>query len=134
MRIFYNPLFINSKVLWIWQQVRDCTASFQSFQMLYNGCHNHLRLLHFILESLRGIPKTVAENWIGKQTWLFWYQNSWLSSYFLGMKLFLFFKIESWNIQYLFEIEFCETSKNFNSFSSFRQLLFSFFLSVVLLS
>ena len=34
----------------------------------------------------------------------------------------------------LFEIEFRETSQNFNSFSFFRQLLFSIFLSVVWLS
>ena len=45
----------------------------------------------------------------------------------------MFFKIESWNFQHLFEIEFRETSKNFNSFSTFRQL-FCFFLSVVWLS
>ena len=44
---------------------------------------------------------------------------------------FLFFKIETWNFQYLFEMEFRETSQNFNSF---RQLWFSFFLSVVWLS
>ena len=49
-------------------------------------------------------------------------------------KTFLYFKIESWNFQYLFEIEFGETSKNCNSFSVFRQLLFSFFLMVVWLT
>ena len=43
-------------------------------------------------------------------------------------KTFSFFKVESWNFQHLFEIEFPETSQNFNSFSLFRQLLFSFFL------
>ena len=53
---------------------------------------------------------------------------------FFRNETFLFFKIESWNFQHLFEIEFRETSQNFNSFSSFRQLLFSFFLSVVWLS
>ena len=47
---------------------------------------------------------------------------------------FLFFKIETWNFQYLFEMEFRETSQNFNSFSLFRQLLLSFFQSVVWLS
>ena len=46
-------------------------------------------------------------------------------------KTFLFLKIESWDFQHLFEKEFCETSQNFNSF---RQLLFSFFLSVVWLT
>ena len=49
-------------------------------------------------------------------------------------KTFLFFKIESSNFQHLFEIEFHETSQNFNSFSSFNQLLFSFVLLVVWLS
>ena len=37
------------------------------------------------------------------------------------------FKIERWNIQVQFEIGFRETSQNFNSFSFFRQLLFSSF-------
>ena len=49
-------------------------------------------------------------------------------------KTFLFFKIEIWNFQHLFETEIHETWQNFNSFSLFRQLLFSFFLSVVCLS
>ena len=35
----------------------------------------------------------------------------------LGIKLFLFFKIESWNFQNLFENEFRETSQSFNTFS-----------------
>ena len=45
-----------------------------------------------------------------------------------------FFKIECWNFQVQFEIGFHETSQNFNSFSFFRELLFSPFLSVVWLS
>ena len=49
--------------------------------------------------------------------------------YFLG--IFFFLKIKCWNFQHLFEIKFCETSQNFNSFSLLRQLLFS---SVVWLS
>ena len=35
--------------------------------------------------------------------------------YFFRNKTFLFFKIESWNFQHLFEKEFRETSQNFNS-------------------
>ena len=46
----------------------------------------------------------------------------------------MFFKIDSWNFQYLSEIGFHECPQNFNLFSSFRQLLFSFFLPVVWLS
>ena len=38
----------------------------------------------------------------------------------------MFFKIESWNFEHLFKIGFRDTSQNFNSFNSFRQLLFSF--------
>ena len=36
--------------------------------------------------------KTFTENWVNKQTWLFWYwSHSWLSSYFFsGIKLFYF--------------------------------------------
>ena len=56
-----------------------------------------------------------------------------LNYIFLGKKTFLFFKIESWNFPHLFEKEFRETSQNFNSFSLFRQLLFSFFISVEIL-
>ena len=43
-----------------------------------------------------------------------------LKKFFLGRKL-LFFKIESRNFQVQFEIEFRETSPNFNSFMLFRQ-------------
>ena len=57
-----------------------------------------------------------------------------LKFFLLGIKLFLFFKIESWNFQYLFEIEFREVSQNFKSFSSFKQLFYSIFLSVVWMS
>ena len=57
-----------------------------------------------------------------------------LKKYFFRNTTFLFFKIESWNFQHLFEIKFCETSQNFNSISLFGQLFFSFFLSVVWLS
>ena len=50
-----------------------------------------------------------------------------LKNIFFRNKTFLFFKIESWNFQVQFEIKFRETSQNFNSFSLFRQLLFSCF-------
>ena len=79
------------------------------------------------------IPKTRLRN-----TWMFprhlldrscWYGLK----FYLGIKL-LFFEIESWNFQLLFESKFHETSQNFNSFSLFWQLLFSFFLLVVWLS
>ena len=57
----------------------------------------------------------------------------WLKKYFFRNKTFLFFKIESWNFQNLFEIEFRETSQNFNSFSLFRQLLIFVFSIVCLI-
>ena len=52
--------------------------------------------------------------------------------FFLGIKLFFVFQDRK--LKHLFEIEFRETSQNFNSFSSFKQSLFSSFLSVVWLS
>ena len=54
-----------------------------------------------------------------------------LDHVFLRIKLFCFFRIGSRNFQHMFEKEFHETSKNFNSFTSFKQSLFLFFLSVV---
>ena len=67
---------------------------------------------------------------------IFWdylcmFRNYGQKNNFFRNKTFLFFRIESWNFQHLCEIEFREISQNFNSF---RQLLFSFFLSVVWLS
>ena len=50
-----------------------------------------------------------------------------LKNIFFRNKTFLFLKIESWKFQHLFEIEFRETSQNFNSFSLFRQFYFHFF-------
>ena len=45
---------------------------------------------------------------------MFWYWQR-LKKYFFRNKTFLFFKIESWNFQVQFEIEFRETMQNFNS-------------------
>ena len=59
------------------------------------------------------------------------FRDNGLNCIFFRNKTFLFFKIESWNFQHLFEKEFRESSQNFNSFSSFRQFLFLFFLSLV---
>ena len=60
---------------------------------------------------------------------------SWPTSYFFWeLNFFLFFKIASWKFQHLFEKEFREASQSFNSFTVFRQFLFSIFLSVVWLS
>ena len=38
-----------------------------------------------------------------------------LKNLFFRNKTFLFFKIQNWNFQNLFENQFCETSQNFNS-------------------
>ena len=48
------------------------------------------------------------------KAFLFWYWQR-LNFFFFRNKTFLFFKIESWNFQNLFEKEFRETSQNFNS-------------------
>ena len=59
---------------------------------------------------------------------IFWnyltiFRDSDLNYIFFRNTTFVFFKIESWNFQYLLEIKFRGTSQNFNSFSSFRKLL-----------
>ena len=54
-----------------------------------------------------------------------------LDHIFSGLKLSLFSKIESWNFQYLFEKEFCETSQNFNSI---RQLIEKVKIKIVWMS
>ena len=59
--------------------------------------------------------KTFTENQVSKQSYFV------LKNVFLGI---FFFKIESRNFQHLFETE---SSQNLKSFSSFGQLLFSFF-------
>ena len=54
--------------------------------------------------------------------------------FYLGIEFFVFQDRKLELFQHLFEIEFrefYETSQKLNLFSSFRQLLFSFFLSVV---
>ena len=52
----------------------------------------------------------------GQQTKFFCFDiDNGLKNIFLGIKLFLFFKIESWNFQVQFEIKFRETLQNFNS-------------------
>ena len=71
--------------------------------------------------------QNLLENWDGTRHLL---DVSWrygLKNIFFRNKTFLFFKIESWNFQVQFEIKIRETSQNFNSFSLFRQLLFSSF-------
>ena len=55
--------------------------------------------------------KTFTENWVSKQSFFVL-----ILIFFFRNKTFLFFKIESWNFQHLFEKEFHETSQNFNSF------------------
>ena len=72
---------------------------------------------------------------LGQQSTICWnslclFRDYSLNYIFLGI-FFLFFKIESWNFQHLFEKEFRETSQNINSF---RQFLFPFSLSIVWLS
>ena len=63
------------------------------------------------------ILKTFTENWVGSQNWLYWYWN--LFNLGLEITIFrnkMFFKINSWNFQHLFDLEFYETSQNFSSF------------------
>ena len=57
---------------------------------------------------------------IGTANSIYWnslalFRDYGLNHIFLGNKTFLFFKIESWNFQHLFEKEIRETSQNFNT-------------------
>ena len=81
-----------------------------------------LRPLQQNLPGKLGQQSTICWNSLGLS------RDYGLNYIFFGNKTVLFFKIESWNFQHLFEKRFRETSQNFNSFSSFRHFLFSFFL------
>ena len=66
---------------------------------------------------------------IEKASAIFWNYRGMFREYgpkdnFFRSKKFLFFKIESWSFQNLFENEFCETSQSFNTFI---KLLLTFF-------
>ena len=100
-----------------------------------------LEIIHLVDVSLRELefqlskgPKSSLK--IKTASAIFWNNLGILRDYglkniFFRNKSFLFLKLEGWNFQHLFERKFCETSQNFNSFSAFRQLLFSFLLSAV---
>ena len=94
----------------------------KSDQTIFFLCVSKLSGLSAILSA-----KTFTENFDSKHHLLdlsWWYG---LKNIFFRNKTFLFFKIESWNFQVQFEIKIRETSQTFNSFSFFRQLLFSSF-------
>ena len=62
---------------------------------------------HLLLTLLIQVKptKTIAENWISKQSWFVFIlkpAHFWLRSYFFRNKTFLFFKIDHWNFQHLF--------------------------------
>ena len=125
-----------SKVCWCWN--RSILSESLHFPwglphdlQLHTNSQNGKKLYEITLNkilSLKAKPFRKVES--VNIAFLFWYWRR-LKNYFFRNKTFLFFKIESWNFQKLFEVEFHETSQNFRSF---RQLLFSFFLLVVWLS
>ena len=111
--------------------IRDKQNSFQHFRM-------HLSWW-FIVGYLYWMPCQNLYWKLGQQSAICWnslglFRDYGLSHVFFRNKTFLFFKIESWNFHVQFKIKIRATSQNFNSFSLFRQLLFSCFLSVVWLS
>ena len=95
--------------------------------------------LHHSIYTYLDSKMTVAVKTFGKietASAIFWDYLGMFIEYgqkniFFRNNTFLFFKIESWNFQHLFEIEFRETSQSFNSFT---QCYFYFFLLVVWLS
>ena len=61
----------------------------------------------------------------------FWKIESVNKAFFLGIKLFLFFKIESWNFHVQFKIKIRETTQNFNSNKLIQTIvIFIFFYRV----
>ena len=63
---------------------------------------------------LCGYIQNLLENWVSKQSFfVLILTTAW--NFFFRNKTFLFFKIESWNFQVQFVIEFLETLQNFNS-------------------
>ena len=100
-----------------------CTAEPYSFlQKIYhpivNGGANFTHFEHANYFFSSNKPKPSLK--IRTANAIFWtslgiFRDYGLNNIFLGIKLFLFFKIESWNFQYLFVNEVCETSQKFNS-------------------
>ena len=103
-----------------WQKLAFFIQSRQSYHVISTFSANFQRMIWFVL----GLLAPSFGSMLALR----------LKKYFLGNKTFLFFKIECWNFQHLFKIKFRQTSQNFKSYSLFRQLLFSFFLSVVWMS
>ena len=71
---------------------------------------------HSLYIYLQDLPKTFWKIESVNKAFLFWYWQR-LKKFFFSNKTFLFFKIEGWNFQVQFEIEFRETLQNFNSIS-----------------
>ena len=76
-------------------------------------------MMTFRKETTQNLP----ENWVSKQSFFCFDIDNGLKNIFFRNKTFLFFKIESWNFQVHFEIEFHETLQNF---SSIRQTIKKF--------
>ena len=77
--------------------------------------HGDEEKLKMDLSGMSGKSQNLLENWDDTRHLL---DVSWrygLKKFFFRNKTFLFFKIESWNFQVQFEIEFRETLQNFNS-------------------
>ena len=78
----------------------------------FSGCHPR--------KSQVFLPKTFGK--IETASTIFWDYLGMFREYsqkniFFRNKTLLFFKIESWNFQNLFENKFCETPQRFNTFS-----------------
>jgi hypothetical protein len=77
-------------------------------------------LLLSYIHNINHLPQNLLENWFSKTSFFVLIWTKAKKNFFLGIQLFLFFKIESWNCQVQFKIEFRETLQNFNSI---RQLI-----------
>ena len=93
---------------------RVMMALFSDKMLISHRCIRDL--MHNLIKKIwtvSTLDQNLLENWVSKQSFFFYWQRP--KKIFFRNKTFLFFKIESWNFQNLFEKEFRETSQNFNS-------------------
>ena len=120
--IILHPAF-NATSLWCLifsLQTLACELEEKSAQLemlkLLQGCEKQDQKVNNFCEwQIRSCkPKPSPKIGSVNKAFLFWYWQR-LRKYFFRNKMFLFFKIVSWNFQHLFEKKCCETSQNFNS-------------------
>ena len=122
-----SPIHLNQK--YGGKNRKSCLPNFALlFLMILKGYMTVIwpAIIAFRLHTYQNLPGK-----LGQQSAICWNSLGLFRDYGLYYLFFrnktFWFLIESWNFLGLFEKEFREASRNFNSFSSFRQFLFPFF-------